>query len=600
MATRSLLKSPARPVVFDGLGAVAEASRARSSEAATSALSMLTWSMRAPEPISGPLNFAWFPFQREWYSDEIAQTPEVVWMKSSQIGMSAYAWRWCMRQSDQFGDTTLYIFPSLEHVREFGDERIEPSVEASEYLRSRIQRQFVRHKSLKRIGNGWMHLRGSNSKAGAQSVAAQAVVFDEYDHLDPSNLPQIERRISGAKQIGRAPKIRRLGNPTVPDMGIDLAFQGSDRRYWHVRCGGCGDEQPIEWDANVRWAMPHSERVHRPGFDAADLTDKKLVGRVWRACRRCDRELDVSEGRWVAMNPGATVVGFHASRLLVPNTDLQQIVVASRATKLAEVEAFHWNDLGVAYSPSDASLDDAAIRAAASFGIDCQQGYGGQYAVTGGLDTASERDMSLRISEQLPDGRRRALYIGNPTSFGEVAEIIRNFRVHTLVVDGQPERKLARTLAAAFPGRVHLAKYADEMDDPMLFDPETNIVTVHRTDAIDGMMDSIRQQRNVPLRDPSALYLAQMKALKRRTVEKADGKVRRVYVKTGTQGDDFAHAEVYDMVATLLWQMKVQLEQRFAEQREQHLPDEQIGFRRLRLGLDGLEDEYIPGFRGGV
>ena len=72
--------------------------------------------------------------------------------------------------------------------------------------------------------------------------------------------------------------------------------------------------------------------------------------------------------------------------------------------------------------------------------------------------------------------------------------------------------------------------------------------------------------------------------MKRRTVISADGKVRRLYESTGSQGDDFAHAEVYDLAATELWRVRQGIQQIAAP--EQQIPDEQIGFHRVRLTGD--------------
>jgi phage terminase large subunit GpA-like protein len=155
--------------------------------------------------------------------------------------------------------------PTLDDVFEFGDERIEPAIEESPYLLTRIRGKYVRNKRLKRIGRGFLHMRGSNSKSGAQSVAATFLFFDEADLLDQKNLPHILRRVTGARQRGKVPKIRWAGYPLLPNTGIDAKWQESDQRVWHVRCLECDDEQPITWEENVRWTVPDSTRAGRLG-----------------------------------------------------------------------------------------------------------------------------------------------------------------------------------------------------------------------------------------------------------------------------------------------------------------------------------------------
>lgn len=565
-----------------------------------------------PEPGVGDLRFDDFPYQAEWYSEEVADAEEVVWIKSTQVGMSAYAWRWAVRQADQFGETGVYIFPTDTHVSEFGDERIEPAIEESPYLQSRIRARFVRHKKLKRIGRGFLHLRGSNSKAGAQSVAAQFLVFDEYDFLDPSNLPQIERRISGARQLGKTPRIRRLGTPTIEGQGIALAWESSDQRVWMVMCEGCGLSQQVTWEENLRWTNPGVEGVMRAGHDEYDVQDVKAVDRAWRACAECEAELDVHNGAWEAQRPGARVIGFQVTRLIVPKTDLAQIIVASRSTKPMEVEAFENNDLGRPYSAVESGLDAGTILAACSFGGPMLGGATGEYPVTMGVDVAGERNLSVRISEQLPPedpempNARRAIWIGEVGNFNEVERLMGLFSVQMCAIDARPETRMAKSLRAAFPGRIVLVEYdprnesesfkveAGEVGTPLEGVPLK--VKVNRTEAIDAMMDSIRQQRNLPLADPPQNYVAQLRAPKRKVVISQTGKVSRVYVSTGTVGDDYAHAEVYDLVATELWRMMRGIVAARADD-GRHVPDEELGFRRVKLA-EGDASEWRGGLEG--
>lgn len=571
---------------------------------------MREYAALVPEPGVGALRFDDFPYQEEWYSEEVANAEEVVWRKSTQIGMSAYAWRWAVRQTDQFGETGLYIFPTDTHVAEFGDERIEPAIEESTHLRSRIRQRFVRHKKLKRIGRGFLHLRGSNSKAGAQSVAAQFIVFDEYDFLDEANRPQIERRISGARQLGRTPRVRRLGTPTVEGEGISAAFDASDQRQWMVLCGECGELQPVTWEESVRWENPGHEGVMRPGHDEYD--DPTEVARAWRQCRVCEAEIDVREGTWVPRFPGRRVIGFDVSRLIVPKTDLQQIIVASRSTKPMEVEAFENNDLGRPYSAVEAGLDAASILRACAMGVDAVPGYIGPNPVTMGVDVAGERNLSVRISEQLPvehpgyPNPRRALWIGEVGSFREVENLMHAYRVTMCAIDANPERRMAKTLRATFPGRVVLVEYDHRNDAPSMRveygEPGTpwetlpQKVRVNRTESIDGMMDAIRTLTTRPLRDPPANYVAQLRAPKRKVRVTQAGEVTRVYESGGTVGDDYAHAEVYDLVATEMWRMMQGVE-RMTDDTATAVPDEQLGFRAVRLAGEG-NYEYRRGLDG--
>lgn len=552
-----------------------------------------------------------FAFQVEpFYSDEVAAAAEVVIKKSSQIGATAGMWRWSFREADQFGRRVIYTFPTDKHVTDFGDERIEPAVEESEYLQRRIPPGYVKNKHLKRVGRGFLYLRGANSKSGAQSVAAQSIVFDEYDLLDEGNLRQFERRLRGARARGRAPRLRRLGNPTLPGYGIDAAYDSSDRREWIVTCENCGAEQTVDWAKNVRWSMPGEDEVYRPGHDSETArTHPHVVGDVWRVCGECEESIEgdaLKGGRWVAQNPESPIIGYFIHQLLVPDADLAELVKASRQTKPHELEAFYNNDLGLAWVSADSQLTDRDLDAACSLGGDPVESYNGPYPTTGGLDIASERECSMRVSEQLPDGTRRALLIKSiraDDAFRQVCDIMRAFRIEMLAIDHLPESQMARAIAAQFPGRAVLVKYDDKPDaEAVRYNPDTNKATTNRTEALDAMMDSVRQLRNVPLRTPPPGYYEQMKAPKRRyEVDEKKQIVVKRYISTGA--DDFAHAETYDGVATEMLRLKVAAGYELATQ-ERRVSDQDLGFRRARLDTDedryeggfGMSDEYEGGF----
>lgn len=563
--------------------------------AARGTLSMREYAAVTPEPkaLLGRLDFEAFPFQVELYGDALTAARDAVVMKATQTGVSALMWRWAMRETDQAGRTTLYIFPADEHVREFAVERVDPSIDASDYLTNRIG-SGIRQQKLKQFGAAFMHFRGSNSRAGAQSVAADSVVFDEYDELDQANLSQIERRLSGALAAGRPPRVRRVGVPSIPGFGVHAAYERSDRRVWVVACS-CGEEQEITWAENVRWVNPGSSDVMRAGRDV--YRDRDQVVRAWRACRACEAELDVARGHWVPQNVGSPVPGYHVTRLIVPRTDLEEIVRNSRKTAPHEVEAFYNNDLGLAYSPAEASLSAEDILSASAFGVEPRDSYEGPWSITMGVDVAGERDLNVRVSEILPEGVARAVWIGTASSFAEIAGLLARFRVGVCVIDANPERRMARTLQAQHPGRVFLCEYGEPEEEPVTLKkgPDgspSGIVRVNRTEAIDGMMDGIRRKVNLPTTPLPPLYLEQLQAPKRRTEVTASGRPRRVYVSTGSSGDDYAHAEVYDLVARELLRM--------AGAARQTVDEEETPRSAEDWGLTAVPshgwDEWSPGF----
>lgn len=572
--------------------------RSRRSEAEQQRRGIREYAMLVPESNLGPLRLDDFPYQKDpFYSDDIANAEEVVYKKSTQIGASTALWRWAVRQCDQFAETTIYFFPTSTHVTEFGDERIEPSIRASEYLTRRIPRGHTRRKTMKQIGPGILQLRGMQSKAAVQSIAAQAVVIDEYDECPEERISEAEQRLSGAEATERIARVRRSGRPSLPGYGIDAAYEESDQRQWFVVCPDCGHKQIIEFAENLRWrSAAGGDTVLRAGRD--DFDTRKDVMEAWRACRNCEASLEgdpIKSGVWKVTHDGpGRVPGFHVPRLIVPRTNLRKIVVNSRQTKIKAVENFHNADLGLAYASADAQLTDADLDRAMTQGHpEPFESYRGRFPVTMGVDVASERDLSCRISEHRPDGTRKMLKVFMPKDFEEVAEAMRRYNVTLAAIDSMPERRSAKALMAQFPGRVVLVIYEDKPRSPAWrYDDKENTVHVNRTEAIDAMMDGIRDGSNMLLQQEAPMYREQMKALKRKTEEDKKGNPRKVYVKTGSYGDDYAHAEVYDLVAkTMLLHLQMAGQMDAAERGVPLEADDAV-----KLGW-GVTD-YDPGFQG--
>jgi hypothetical protein len=558
------------------------------------------WSLRIHEPKTGKLDFDRFPFQREWYA-EGHDDPDTVTVKATQIGASAHIVRWTMYWADVHGWTVIYVFPKQNLMYDFSDTRVKELIEQSGYLRGRIAQSSVQNKGLRKIGNGFVYYRGSESTDGLESIDGDALALDEYDLLVAENIPIVERRLSGSLHG----LVRRLGVPSVPGFGLDALYRKTDQRRWWVRCE-CGESQPVFFNAQ------HDE----------DDLDGVVTGYVDQeqmrvVCGHCALPLDVADGEWVATYPDRGVRGYHASRLIVPAVAenrrglLETVVAASKQTEPFNRQVHNNRDLGEAYAPSEGRLSLAAIQAAQREFTQVT-GYVGNNLITAGIDVASVRALNVRISEHLPNDTKRALFIGQVESFNDLPGIMRAYGVHLAAIDHLPEGRLARSFAERFPGRVYLvALTGPALTMPLAVNEPERLASVRRTEAIDATFAMIREQRNqLPLDLPEG-YTGHLQAPVRFMQKDDVGKVVVGYRSSGP--DDYAMCEVYDLVAGELWNYRQTLDQyagvlqpleeRFEFERS-HLGDpdayEEGGHFGLGPGAgdDDMGGDYSPGFDG--
>ena len=542
----------------------------------------LEWAQTVLTAKGRRLDFDRFPYQREIYrvfADE--EVKEAVLMKSVQIGASELLTRLMLFFADTRSLSILYVFPALKQMLDFSDGRVIPLIRNNDYLATRVG--DVMNKGLIQIGASHCYLRGSESKNDLIAVDADLLLLDEYDYLSPGNVPEAERRIA-ASELGL---VRRVGVPTEPDFGIARLYEESDQRRWRVRCDRCGKDQTLSFDENVRW---HEE--------AGRILDARIV------CCKCKEALDVRKGEWIARYPQRATPGFHVHRLMVRHADLTRLIESSKKRQPHLAKIFFNNDLGLPYAEQSHGLDRTSIAAAISAGTSFNggvpmamvQGYNGNNVVTAGIDVASARALTIRISEHLDPpgtrGRKRALFVGSADTFYEVAQILDRYNVHLACIDAAPEERSARGLAAHFPGRVYLTRYATQLD-PIRIDRETRLVSVRRTGALDAMIEVMRSLRNLLPADLPSDYVEQMIAV-RRTVTR-DSFDRTVVSYESRGADDYFHAEVYDLLATEVVRDELDYQRRVQGEGELIFLDDYLDYPRSNLSIYDEEPEYSPG-----
>lgn len=540
------------------------------------------WSLQIPEPKHGTLNFERFPYLEQLYAEGWAEKEWVI-KKATQVGVSTWLWRWTVFWADVKGLTGLYVFPKVAQMYDFSDARIRASILLSPYLMGRIPAASTQNKGLKQVGLGWVYFRGSESKTQLDSVDADVLALDEYDTLTYENIPDAERRIGGSQLPGGG-LIRRVGVPSIPGFGIAKLYDESDQRKWLVKCGACNEWQELLFDK----CMPK------------ELRDQESLQRL---CQKCHKPLDVKRGEWVAKHPDqGRPRGYHLSRLIVPNTDLKAIVKASRSHSLAAIKIHHNKDLGEPWVEESGRLSMAHILAAQSKagGYTLPEmselhvgdhGYKGFNLVTMGVDVASSRNLNVRISEHLNDYDKRALFIGEVQGFEELPVLMRRYGVGMAAIDNLPEMRSSRAFAELFPGQVYLISYGNVSDQTIKVNDEMSHATVRRVEAIDAAFDLIRKQRNRLPKNLPPGYTAQMQALVRNVeTDPETGRVVINYETVGEDGDDYAHAEVYDLLATELWWLRQELDE---AQRDTFTPLETLAPEFQRSNLD--EDQLLPG-----
>jgi len=206
--------------------------------------------------------------------------PHITVSKGAQTGFSTLFLAQSFYMVDVRGANAIYYLPTDRLANRFGQTRLDPYIDRSAYLKSRIL--GTDQMGLKQIGTNFFYILGLESKTGAISIPADEVLFDEVALINRENMDLAQDRILASK-LGWQ---RYFSAPIYEEDGIDELYRESDMRKWTVQCVGCGRESIPEEE------FPENIRDSRPGG-----------GVVFLFCLKCGKPLDVDNGCWIAEHP---------------------------------------------------------------------------------------------------------------------------------------------------------------------------------------------------------------------------------------------------------------------------------------------------------
>ena len=468
--------------------------------------------------------------------------PFVVIQKAAQIQVSEYMVNTALWAADTLQGSrgvALFVMPTEKQVDDFSQARFDKAISDSSYLQSRLLppppgRRGPARQNLKKIGDGYIYLRGSESRRQLTSVDADVVLLDEFDLMHEGTIETARKRLASSK-LGW---LRLASTPRLPETGVNELFLQSDQRRYYLPCQSCGERQTLEWPINVD-------------------CERFLV-----VCRQpsCRAPIDVwAQGEWVAGAPGNDRIhGYHLNRLYSPMANLNEIVWEGQATSASEIKEFQNSTLGETFVPPGGHVTlDTLDR--------CRREY--ELPLGSDEDTYMGVDVGVKLHvvvRQLVDEKKlltRALFIGELDSFDELSLVVDRYHVKEAVIDALPETRAAREFAQR--GRtaaiVRLAYY--DRSQPGFDKTSENRVRVlhlNRTEAIDEMfhafgsgtaeLPGVARQLGGRVKNGIGEYYRQMMAMKRTLEQTGLGDWVSRY-SDGGKADHFAHAETYCLAA---------------------------------------------------
>lgn len=482
------------------------------------------WAIRRIRLDGRPFSFAGHEFLRPIYDDT---SPHIVLVKGAQVGGTTWA-IYKNLHSCVMGLNCMYFFPTRTDVLDFSRSRVTPLLLQNPFLAKAMRDTDT--VGLKKIGDSYLYLRGMQSEVGMKSVPADMLTFDELDEATPTARSMALERLAHSDYK----RIIELSNPSLPDFGIDSSFQASDQRHWTVKCSACG-----------RWVSLVKEFPRKLGEEVRIIRERE-DGTYYRACPRCDAELDIAVGEWIADLPGRPIRGYSISQLFSSKVDPGEILREYQTTRFPD-RLFNLK-VGIAWADRERRLDVASVLSLCGDGAMLDRS---EDRCTMGIDTGNEFHVVILRPLDASRERHCVVHLAVCHDPAELDPLMKRFNVERCVIDALPHTHLARAFASRHSGRVFLSYFSEHQRGEAQWDGAK--VTINRTDALDASRTAILERRVVlPRQQPIVVQFAEHLSADAKTlVEDPDtGAKRYKYIRTAA--DHFGLAFCYGWMAATI------------------------------------------------
>ena len=257
---------------------------------------------------------------------------QVVVMSSAQVGKTEVINNTVGFFIDQDPAPVMVLQPTIEMAEAWSKDRLAPMVRDTSRLtykvadpKSRDSGNTVRHKV---FPGGHITMAGANSPASLASRPIRVVLADEIDRYPASAGTEGDPLSLAVKRTTTFwnRKVVVVSTPTVKGFSrIEMAFNESDQRHYHVPCPHCGDLHVLRW-GNVIWPKDDPKGAHFvcPACQKPYTDTQKNVA---------VRKAPSVGGGWRATQPFKGTAGFHLSELYSPWRRLHETVADFLASK---------------------------------------------------------------------------------------------------------------------------------------------------------------------------------------------------------------------------------------------------------------------------
>ncbi len=364
----------------------------------------------------------------------------------------------------------LYTFPTTDDVNEFSKSRFNPLILANPDVIGKYVKSGGRGTdtaSLKKIHDAFLYLRGArlsqkisdeNESSKMRSIPVDSVKFDEVDLMDEAVIAKARGRMGHSKVKEEV----YISNPLIPGEGIDKIFSTSDQRYWFRKCG-CS-----EWTC-AELSFPECVKIRKDGTG--------YIG-----CNKCGEEVFIRDGEWVpSIRANSDFMhGYRWSQLSSVFNDPAEILEDFSNPPEGNLADVYRLRLGLPYIATEDRLTEAQVYNCCGIYIQSHS-HPGPCAM--GVDVGKIKHVVIGV--RTGNDQYEIVKVAQLSKWEDIHDIAGKFNVKSDVVDIRPYEDSARKYQLESKHRTYLCEYKENTPMGTVYNNNTGIVAVNRTEIFD-------------------------------------------------------------------------------------------------------------------
>lgn len=365
-------------------------------------------------------------------------SPKQVLLKPPQIGATIMSMLKTLWVAKMLRKDIIYTLPTATDVTDIVGGSTNRIIAQNAILQSWVKdHDTVEQKS---VGDNLIRYRGTFSPKQATMVPSSLNVHDEVDNSDPAVLTLYETRLEAQER--EEDKWRwYFSHPSLAGQGVDIYWQESDMKEWHITCPHCDAEQVLSWPDNIDL----TRRIYICSHCKEELPDESRITGVWK-----NKDGVVWTDEVVG---GYTFSGWHVSQLMLYNKKAEDIIKAYYDP--LKDQQYFWNYvLGLPYVGSEDRIEPSVVLRNCVDVVNPRT-----ERIVFGVDTGT----GLHLVAMNKDGvfyfAHEAELTATKSPYDEVRVLLKRFPNSIAVFDQGGELMLTRQLQQEFPGRVFLCFY---------------------------------------------------------------------------------------------------------------------------------------------